>query len=148
MYEAYRSPTFCFPSRRPLSLAAAQSSMMAAEVLFGLFGQGREGPVVGAVGGDLGLGQPGAVDRAEQIVLGTDGRVEIRLIDAAAQRGRGFALRGNDGEQYQGDRERKQRLHQGLQSGWCAVRWWGGATGIKRSTVASPSKLPGYARAA
>ena len=35
------------------------------DVLFGLFGKDREGAVVGAVGGDLGLGKPGAVDRVE-----------------------------------------------------------------------------------
>ena len=64
-----------------------------ADVLFGLFGQGREGAVIGAVGGDLGLGEPGAVDRAEQIVLETHGRVEVGPIDAAGERLGGFALR-------------------------------------------------------
>ena len=46
----------------------------------------RENPVVRAVGRDLGLGKPRAVHRAKQIILGTDGLVEVRLIDAAGQR--------------------------------------------------------------
>ena len=58
-----------------------------AEVVFGLFRQDGENPVVGAVGGDLGLGKPRAVHGAKQIVLGADGLVEIRLVNAAGQRG-------------------------------------------------------------
>ncbi len=65
-----------------------------AEVVFGLFRQDAENPVVGAVGGDLGLGQPRAVHGAKQIVLGTDGLVEVRLVDAALQGGGGRQSRG------------------------------------------------------
>ena len=85
MYEAYRSPTFLFGVR---CVVAGTGAILddGADVLFGLFGEGCEGAVIGAVGGDLGLGEPGAIDRAEQIVLETHGRVEVGPIDAAGER--------------------------------------------------------------
>ena len=63
------------------------------EVGFGLVDQGREGPVVGAVGGDFRLFQPRAVDRTIEVILEADRGVKIRPVDAAGQRVSGRRLR-------------------------------------------------------
>ncbi len=57
-----------------------------AQIILAPVGKHRENAVFVAVGGNLGFGEPRAVDGAEQIVLRTDGLVGILPINAADRR--------------------------------------------------------------
>ena len=111
------SPIFCFSEPGGLSLASAQASMIASRFFSASFGEGREDAVAGAILGNLGRGEPGAVHGAEQIVLRPNALVEMRQVDAAGKRLGGHrrlavdSPRRSGNHQRGGNRESNGSLH-------------------------------------
>ena len=92
-------------------------------VLLGLIPQDAKAPVTAFIGGNLRLRQPAAVDVAEEVIAGANGRIHILLIDAGAQGRRRGRRRGRFPATSKGsgqDTKREDFTH-GVLSSWAPV---------------------------
>ena len=76
----YRSPTRC-SSVPGAAVSRGGLHDQVAHLLLGAVGEQPEGAVGGSVGGDVVVGQPAAVDMAEEVVLGAGAVVDVGQVN-------------------------------------------------------------------